>query len=1388
MARKIILDTYYTFTPSSRTIVIPRPIQKERLVLITNVTQNIVMYNFSDSSLTTTSYTIASDNIGNSNTTIVLSYNTSSMASTDKLQILIDEYDEKFSPSDTYLDPVNKLRTSSPQSLIDTDFEYSTQQTKWEALSTINNQPFAAYNPYSAITATAISMVTGSRTVTVSTTAPPPVGSPVFVIDTLYSAADGLFIVETVTAATSFTYTARAPLATANVVATTATFSVNSTAVTLASGTSTANGQIVLTNGVLPVTSISSGGGTTSIVLSNATVTAGTAVPISFYASSTAIYNSGVTNVYQGLQYSNAVISISTMSFTNAVFSTYTTAGSSSVNTITVANALGIVPGMYVIGASGITTQNITVSSISGSVLTLSTTVTISNGIQVYFHPANAGVTSSTPNAIYSQPLVTVNTSQTHGLVVGNEIAVAGAATAGGFSPNGSFLVASVPSNTQFTYVAYNYPLTASATTSTASWTAPTQVITLSTTNASILVGMIVTGVGIAANTVVVLISGTSLTVSLPTYSTGSSATITFWPSFGSVTVSGTVTTGNATVAGTQQLSINSSTVPVAGQLVVQQPGILPNTFINAAPSGTQILITQPTSLIGSAPVTSAVASGVVLTLNAVLYPRPIGLTLHRPTDGGIRFTTNSQSHNQAYVRQTRRYFRYQSGKGIQMSTGTTLKPSMYPDQIISSGTTVTVTTKDTHNLQPINTYIQVVNANESAYNGIFAVSNVLNAYQFQYVAGSTPTATTASGTPTVSAYSWYGNNNRIGIFDSQNGMFFEYDGQTLSVVRRSSTYQLAGYISVTPGSSTVTGVTVNNSSTLFSKQLAPGDFIVIKGMSYRVWSIASDTSMTIVPAYRGGQASTQTLYAKTTELRIPQSLFNTDRLDGTGPSGFNVDLTKMQMFYIDYSWYGAGFVRFGIRGPDGNIIYCHRLVNNNVNFQAYMRSGNLPGRYETNTYGKSAILTNNLAVTDTQIYVSDTTNWPNSGTATLRTATQAEYFNYNNISQAALLPMTLTSGNAVLTGSSTTGVVVGQYVSGNAIPIGSYVTAINPGVSVTISQQVSISSNVNVKFNPYVTVTSATTRGQQGNVLLANMTVNSSTITVANTSGIQVGQYAAGPFVPPYSYVTSFVANSSVTLSQAAINSATLQPITFIGMGNILTGPSQGFTYSPTAPVAIETYSPMYSSEINHWGTSAIMDGRFDNDKAFLFNIGMTSNVAVPSSTTYAVMSMRVAPSASNSQPGSALGVRDVINRMQMVLNQIDVYSNGSFYVQMYLNPALTNLNQLSQPTWINVGGSSLAQYIFHPAGTGIRGGEAIFGFYLNTQFGAPYSATQYDLINLRDLGTSILSGGNTIGGSAFFPDGPDMITVTATNIAGTSITYPGNVSVRMSWIEAQA
>jgi len=76
MARKVLTEGGYSFTASTRTIVINKYIPRENLILITNVTTGQVIYNFSDPSLRATGYTLASTG-ANSTTTIVLNYNTS---------------------------------------------------------------------------------------------------------------------------------------------------------------------------------------------------------------------------------------------------------------------------------------------------------------------------------------------------------------------------------------------------------------------------------------------------------------------------------------------------------------------------------------------------------------------------------------------------------------------------------------------------------------------------------------------------------------------------------------------------------------------------------------------------------------------------------------------------------------------------------------------------------------------------------------------------------------------------------------------------------------------------------------------------------------------------------------------------------------------------------------------------------------------------------------------------------------------------------------------------------------------------------------------------------------------------------------------------------------
>jgi hypothetical protein len=87
-------------------------------------------------------------------------------------------------------------------------------------------------------------------------------------------------------------------------------------------------------------------------------------------------------------------------------------------------------------------------------------------------------------------------------------------------------------------------------------------------------------------------------------------------------------------------------------------------------------------------------------------------------------------------------------------------------------------------------------------------------------------------------------------------------------------------------------------------------------------------------------------------EDRVPQNLWNTDRLDGTGPSGITMNKTAGQIFYCDVEWLGAGTVRCGFV-INGSFITCHQFqhANDPAYTTTYMGTSTLPVRIEiTNT------------------------------------------------------------------------------------------------------------------------------------------------------------------------------------------------------------------------------------------------------------------------------------------------------------------------------------------------------------------------------------------------------------------------------------------------------
>jgi len=89
-------------------------------------------------------------------------------------------------------------------------------------------------------------------------------------------------------------------------------------------------------------------------------------------------------------------------------------------------------------------------------------------------------------------------------------------------------------------------------------------------------------------------------------------------------------------------------------------------------------------------------------------------------------------------------------------------------------------------------------------------------------------------------------------------------------------------------------------------------------------------------------------------ETRIPQALWNTDKCDGTGISGFNIDITKTQLFFIDFQWLGVGRIRMGF-SHNGNYIVAHEMNGTNNLATVYMSTPDLPVRCEILNTGTTA-------------------------------------------------------------------------------------------------------------------------------------------------------------------------------------------------------------------------------------------------------------------------------------------------------------------------------------------------------------------------------------------------------------------------------------------------
>lgn len=336
--------------------------------------------------------------------------------------------------------------------------------------------------------------------------------------------------------------------------------------------------------------------------------------------------------------------------------------------------------------------------------------------------------------------------------------------------------------------------------------------------------------------------------------------------------------------------------------------------------------------------------------ISSQLLLRPDGFALHRPYDGGVELIPPTNPDSQM-IRQTRKYFRYQSGKGIQVSFAVNFSPTTQIDEgYYNSSGDLYIKTRFPHRLSA-GLEIEVSDATGAtapAFNGTRTVSSIVDDYTAVFDTGVTADANKIiNGNAEFYVKGWRNSSLKCGLFDDQNGIFFSYDGDRLFCSRRSSIRQISGTSQVTFRSGDVIGT-----NTKFQSQLSKGQYIVIKGQSYQITKISSDTLLHITPSYRGVDGS-GVIITVTETTSVPQESWNLDKADGTGYTGFKLDLARIQMAYIDYSWYGAGKVRFGFKDQHGKVQYVHEFVHGNFKTEAYMRSGNIPARYEIQNTGQ---------------------------------------------------------------------------------------------------------------------------------------------------------------------------------------------------------------------------------------------------------------------------------------------------------------------------------------------------------------------------------------------------------------------------------------------------
>ena len=215
-----------------------------------------------------------------------------------------------------------------------------------------------------------------------------------------------------------------------------------------------------------------------------------------------------------------------------------------------------------------------------------------------------------------------------------------------------------------------------------------------------------------------------------------------------------------------------------------------------------------------------------------------------------------------------------------------------------------------------------------------------------------------AGDSPSVDAFGRWRVSNPVTLFDAS----FEYDRQPLLMDWAISSGAAVSY-STLNAMVTVQGGTSSGGSAVFqsreythyqpSKSLFTAQsFVCGTATSVATRRVGRFDTNNGVFLEQTGSGVNLVLRRNTTggvvETRVAQTAWSMDPLNGAGPSGKTLDLTKTNILWVDSQWLGVGRVRAGF-DLGGSVVYVHEFDNaNGTQTMPYSRSWNLPLRWSS--------------------------------------------------------------------------------------------------------------------------------------------------------------------------------------------------------------------------------------------------------------------------------------------------------------------------------------------------------------------------------------------------------------------------------------------------------